>query len=395
MTDTPNPTAQAERAVLGSAMMSKNSVEAVVRIIGTDPQRFTEPAHRLVYASLLRLRERDEPIDPITVHEDLVARQESDEVGGPLYLHQLTDAADHDNIERNARHVAFTPASIASEHARWVGDALPDYLDRLEDPGRAPRPSPPTGFADLDGLLTGLEPGTLTVISGRPTVGKSVLLGNFARSSALRHSIPTVWIDQESPRQQVLDRILSAEARVALHTIRLRMMTDDDWVRLARTMGRISVSPLLLHAGARVDTGQVRQLAEESGAGLMAVDGLQHLKPRRDRETREREVSDITRELKDIALELDIPVVATAHLNRAPLQRTDPSATLDDLRESDLIAHLADTVILIERPDMRDPNSPRAGEADLIVAKHRNGPTAEVTVAFQGHYSRFFDIARR
>lgn len=286
-----------------------------------------------------------------------------------------------------------TPEPVTSEHAQWLADALTDYLDALEGTDKTARPNVPTGFTDLDEITTGLEPGTLTVISGRPSVGKSTLLGNIACISAIRHAISTVWIDQENPRRQVLDRIFSAEARIPLYAIRADMMDDDAWTRLVKVIGFVAAAPLLLHAGRRVDTGQVRQLAEESEAGLVAIDGLQHLKPRRERETREREVSDITRALKDLALELEIPVVVTAHLNRAPLQRIDPSPTLDDLRESDLIAHLADNIILIERPDVRDRDSPRAGEADLILAKHRNGSTAEVTVAFQGHYSRFMSMA--
>ncbi|MES0838443.1 DnaB-like helicase C-terminal domain-containing protein [Nocardiopsis tropica] len=392
MADTPRP-ASAEQAVLGAMLLSRTSIEAAVRIIGTDPKSFTGTAHQLLYASLLRLHEKGEPVDAISVNEDLVAREEAEEVGGALYLYQLTEVSDTRNVERHAREVVFSPAPVTSPHGQWMGDALHEYLDLLEGPGRALRPNAVTGFKELDELTVGLEPGTLTVISGRPSVGKSMLLGNIACSSALRHAIPTVWIEQESSRRNVLDRVFSAEARIPRHLMRLGMMTDADWGRIAVQMGRVATSPLLIHAGVRVDTEQVRQLAQESGANLVAVDGLQHLKPHRERETREREVSDITRDLKDIALELQVPVVATAHLNRVPLQRFDSSPTLDDLRESDLIAHLADTVILIERPDLRDPGSPRAGEADLIVAKHRHGPAQTLAVAFQGHYSRFVDMA--
>lgn len=231
------------------------------------------------------------------------------------------------------------------------------------------------------------------MISGRPSCGKSTLLRDFVRSAAMSHRTPTLWIDQESPRHQLLDRVFSAEGRVPLHSLRTGSMNDGDWSRLAIALGRQATAPLLLHNGARVDTEQVRWLAQESGAELVAVDALQHLKPSEQRETREREVSDTTRALKEIALELNVAVVVTAHLNRAPFQRLEPFPTLDDLRESDLIAHLADTVILIERPELRDPRTLRAGEADLVVAKHRNGPTATLTVAFQGHYGRFVDMA--
>lgn len=289
-------------------------------------------------------------------------------------------------------HDALDLAPLGFDNAEWIGDALPRYLDVLEDPGKASRPIVRTGFSDLDEILVGLEPGTLTVISGRPSAGKTTLLSNFARAAAFQQKIPTLWVDQENPHQRVIDRIISAEARIPLQAIRLRRMTDDDWARAARCMGRLALLPLLLHAGERVDVDQVRRMAKAAEAGLVAIDGLQLLKVSHDRETREREVSDTTRALKDLALEFDVPIVATAHLNRGPLQRFDPIPTLDDLRESDLIAHLADTVIIIDRPGMRDPDSPRAGQADLKVAKHRNLSPCDFTVACQGYYSRFIDM---
>lgn len=294
--------------------------------------------------------------------------------------------------EDQDRVAASIPTALGFDHAEWIGEALPRYLDVLEDPSKASRPTVSTGFRDLDELLNGLEPGSLTVISGRPSTGKSTLLGNFARASAFTQEIPTLWVDQENPHQRVIDRIISAEAKVPLHSIRLRRMNDGDWTRVAQCMGRLVVLPLLLQAGERTDVEQIRRMTKASGAGLVAVDGLQLLKASRDRETREHEVSDTTRALKDLALEADVPVVVTAHLNRVPLQRLDPTPTLNDLRESDLIAHLADTVILIDRPGMRERDSPRAGEADLKVVKHRTLSSCDITVAFQGHYSRFMDM---
>lgn len=392
MNESVPPRLRLEQAILGSTLLSKTCLLVTRRIIGTDSAPFTEPAHRLIYDSVHRLFDQDVPIDAISVAEEMTARKELDMVGGPPYLHQLTEAAQTKFIERNARRLVFSPASVDSERARWLSENLPDYHTRLEGPRNTPS-AIPTGFKDLDALLTGLEPGTFTVISGRPSVGKSFLLGNLACTAAFTHWISTVWIDQESPQHQILDRIYSAQARVPLHTLRSDLMTKDDRARLSLSLGYTANAPLLLQAGTRVDTDQVQQLVKDSGAQMVAVDGLQHLKPADARETREREVSDITRALKDIALEYGVAVVATAHLNRAPLQRFDPSPTLDDLRESDLIAHLADTVVLIERPDLRDPQSPRAGEADLIVVKHRNGPTCTITVAFQGHYGRFVDMS--
>jgi replicative DNA helicase len=192
-------------------------------------------------------------------------------------------------------------------------------------------------------------------------------------------------------------RLLSAEARVPLHAMRTGQMSEDDWTRLARRMSEVVDSPLFIDDSPNMSLMEIRakcrRLKQRHNLRLVIVDYLQLMGSPRRVENRQQEVSEMSRSLKLLAKELDVPVVAISQLNRGPEQRNDKRPLLSDLRESGSIEQDSDVVILLHREDAYEPESPRAGEADLIVAKHRNGPTAVVTVAFQGHYSRFVDMA--
>ncbi|MFH8628105.1 replicative DNA helicase [Streptomyces vietnamensis] len=256
----------------------------------------------------------------------------------------------------------------------------------------------PTGFKDVDALTGGLTDGALMVIAARPAMGRSTLLMDICRHVSLMHVVPTLHVSLEHTIAETSLRLTSSECRIALHRLRSGTMDATDWDRLAKRLPKISEAPLHFWAPARLTAGQLAVRAhsevEERGIKLIAVDGIQDIRPEKRNELREREVGDVVRDLKTLARELDIPIVATSHLNRAPEARRDRVPMLDDLRESGAITYAADTIILLHRPDAYVKESPRAGEADLIFAKHRDGPTAVVTVAFQGHYSRFVDMAR-
>lgn len=281
-----------------------------------------------------------------------------------------------------------------------LADLLPEALEWIESlggEGGAGIPGVPTGFAGLDALTKGLQPGSLVVVGAAPAVGKSTLLLDFCRSATLRHSLPSALFSLDMTRRERSMRLLSAEARVPMHVLRGGLLSDDDRARLARRMADIADAPLYIN-----DTGlltvqalcdEATRLVREHGVGLIAVDPPQLIMPGPRGETREREVSEILRRLKALALDLDVPVVVTAQVKRDPDDRPDKRPELADLRESDAVTQAADLVILLHREDAYERDSPRAGEADLIVALHRDGPTATITVAFQGHYSRFVDIA--
>jgi len=255
----------------------------------------------------------------------------------------------------------------------------------------------PTGFADLDALMNGLRPGQLVVVAARPAVGKSTLGLDFARSASIKHGLTSVIFSLEMSRSEITMRLLSAESRVPLHHMRSGPMTDDDWARLARRMVEVAEAPLFIDDSPNLTMMEIRakarRLKQRHDLRLIVVDYLQLMSSHKRVESRQQEVSELSRSLKLLAKELDVPVVAISQLNRGPEQRTDKRPQLADLRESGSIEQDADAVILLYREDAFERESPRAGEADLIVAKHRNGPTATITVAFQGHYSRFVDMS--
>ncbi|RJL32269.1 replicative DNA helicase [Bailinhaonella thermotolerans] len=236
-------------------------------------------------------------------------------------------------------------------------------------------------------------------LAGRACVPthNSTLGLDFARSAAIKHRMTTVIFSLEMSRNEITMRLLSAEARVPLHTMRAGLMNDEDWTRLARRMSEVAEAPLFIDDSPNMSMMEIRakcrRLKQRHDLRFVIVDYLQLMSSPKRTESRQQEVSEISRALKLLAKELEVPVIAISQLNRGPEQRTDKRPQVSDLRESGSIEQDADVVILLHREDAYERESPRAGEADLIVAKHRNGPTATVTVAFQGHYSRFVDMA--
>jgi replicative DNA helicase len=226
----------------------------------------------------------------------------------------------------------------------------------------------------------------------------STLALDFARAASIRHGLTSAFFSLEMGRNEITMRLLSAEARVALHAMRSGTMQDEDWQRLARRMSEVAEAPLFIDDSPNMSMMEIRakcrRLKQQHDLRLVIIDYLQLMSSGKRVESRQVEVSEFSRSLKLLAKELGVPVIALSQLNRGPEQRTDKKPMVSDLRESGSIEQDADMVILLHREDAYEKESPRAGEADLIVAKHRNGPTATVTVAFQGHYSRFVDMAQ-
>jgi replicative DNA helicase len=237
----------------------------------------------------------------------------------------------------------------------------------------------------------------MVVIAARPAIGKSTLALDLARAAAVKHRMAAVLFSLEMSRNEITMRLLSAEARVPLHAMRTGQMGEEDWTRLARRMSEVVDAPLYIDDSPNMSMVEIRskcrRLKQRHDLRMVIVDYLQLMSSPRRVENRQQEVSEMSRSLKLLAKEIDVPVVAISQLNRGPEQRNDKRPLLSDLRESGSIEQDSDVVILLHREDAYERESPRAGEADLIVAKHRNGPTTTVTVAFQGHYSRFVDMA--
>ncbi|MFE5793371.1 replicative DNA helicase [Streptomyces sp. NPDC056503] len=429
----------AERAVLGAMMLSKDSLADVVMILA--PHDFYDSRHQKLFSVVLDMFGAGIPADPAAVEAELAQRHELDTVGrgmahelvrasgarrDPTALaHRVRDAAilratveaarkaerlvtaaDIDDADEvvNAAQQAFFQATSRhqpADHAQPLSDVMEGALDEIEAIGSrfGTLPGIPTGFTDLDALTGGLMPGHLSVVAARPAMGKSTLALALLRSASIKHEIPSVLFSLQSGRNETAMRILSAEARVALHHMRSGTMDDEAWRRLARRMPDVSSAPLYIQdAGSPtlLDLrAQCRRLRMRNGVRLVVVDSLQSLDYGTRRfSSRYEEVSEIARGLKALAKELDITVVAVSDLTRGPEQRTDKKPMISDLRDSGTLEETADLVILLHREDAYEKESPRAGEADFIVAKHRHGPTATITVAFQGHYSRFVDMAQ-
>ena len=255
----------------------------------------------------------------------------------------------------------------------------------------------PTGFGELDSLLNGLQPGQLVMIAARPGMGKSTIGLDFARAASIKNKMTSAIFSLEMARNEIVMRLLSAESSIALQSMRAGKMSDTDWQRLARKMSAISDSPLFIDDSPNLTISEIRakcrRLKQKHDLKLVIVDYLQLMSSGKKVESRQQEVSEFSRSLKLLAKELEVPVIAISQLNRSPEQRQDKRPMLSDLRESGSLEQDSDVVMLIHREDAYDRESPRASEADLIVAKHRNGPTATVTVSFQGHYSRFVEMA--
>jgi replicative DNA helicase len=439
---TPPHDNDAEMSALGGQLLSKDAIADVLD--GPMQQRdYYRPAHETIQAAILFLYGKGEPVDPITVGAELTKRGDITRAGGIPYLHILvqsvptaanasyyaeivhekavlrrlveagtkisqlgySEQGDLDDV-RSAVEAEVLDALATREQSAgyaYVREDVPDFWDQLDAlmKGTGKVTGVPTGFIDLDALTNGFQSGQLIVIGARPAMGKSTLALDFARAASVENGLTTAFFSLEMGRAEITQRLYSAEARVALHHIRSGTVTEDDLNRLARRTPAVEGAPLIVDDSPNLSLTEIRSRARrikqtKGGLDLLIVDYLQLMQSGTGRraENRQQEVSDISRNLKLLAKELEVPVIALSQLNRGPEQRTDKRPQVSELRESGSIEQDADMVILLHREDQYEKESPRAGEADLIVAKHRNGPTATVTVAFQGHYSRFVDMAQ-
>ena len=426
----------AEQSALGGMLLSKDAVADVVETVrGGD---FYIPKHEVIYEAILSLYSRGEPTDVIAVTDELTKTGDLSRAGGPEYLHTLTSlvptAANAgyygeivaerallrrlveagtritqmgysgegevlDLVNEAQAEIYSVTGSNDSEDYIPLTDAVTAAIDEIEAAKHkdGSMTGVPTGFADLDELTNGLHPGQMVIVAARPALGKSTLALDFARAAAIKHDLPTIFFSLEMGRSEIAMRLLSAEASVPLQNMRKGTVDQRDWTTIAATRGRINDAPLYIDDSPNMTLVEIRakcrRLKQRVGLKMVVIDYLQLMTSGKRVENRQQEVSEFSRALKLLAKELQVPVVALSQLNRGPEQRADKLPALADLRESGSIEQDADVVILLHRESAYEKDNPRAGEADLIVAKHRNGPTRTVTVAFQGHFSRFADMA--
>ena len=256
----------------------------------------------------------------------------------------------------------------------------------------------PTGFIDLDHLTNGLHPGQMVIVAARPGMGKSTLGLDFARSASIKHGLCSVFFSLEMTKSELVMRLMSAEASVPLNHIRKGEMKEEDWSRIASKTAQVSQAPLFIDDSPNLTMMEIRakarRLKQRFDLRLIVIDYMQLMTSGKKVESRQLEVSEFSRQIKLLAKELELPVVALSQLNRGPETRQDKRPLLSDLRESGSLEQDADVVILLHREDAYDRNSARVGEADFIIAKHRNGATDTIPVAFQGSLSRFVDMQR-
>ncbi len=425
----------AEQSVLGSMLINKDAIADCLEAVKAHD--FYRPAHELIFDAVLDLFGRGEPADAITVADELGKRGDLTRVGGQAYLHQLIQSVptaanagyyaeivheravlrrlveagtrivqmgyaqgegDIDDIVNRAQAEVYSVAEKrGGEDYNVLGDLLNETMEEIEAAsGRTEGLiGVPTGFIELDELTNGLHPGQMIVVAARPAVGKSTLGIDIARAAAIKHNMAAAVFSLEMSRTEITMRILSAEATIQLQDLRKGLKNQEQWTKLARIMGKISNAPLFIDDSPNMSLMEIRakcrRLKQQHNLRIVVIDYLQLMSSGKKVESRQQEVAEFSRALKLLAKELEVPVIAISQLNRGPEQRTDKRPQMSDLRESGSIEQDADVVILLHR-DRSDPE--RDGEADVIVAKHRNGPTKDIILAFQGHYSRFNNMAR-
>jgi replicative DNA helicase len=431
---TPPQDVIAEQSVLGGMLLSKDAISDVVEILRE--RDFYRPAHELIYDAIVDLYGRGEPADPVTVSAELTKRGDLVRAGGAPYLHTLissvptaanagyyakiireraimrrlveagtkivqlgyTDEGEVDDaVDQAQAEVYAVTERRESEDYVQLSELLPAAYDEIEkiSSGVAGE-GVKTGFKDLDALTNGFHPGNMIVLAARPAVGKSTLGLDIARYASIHKRETSVIFSLEMSRSEITMRMLSAEARVPLNNIRSGQLGEEEWAKMARRMGEISDAPLFIDDSPNLSLMEIRaksrRLKQRHDLKLIVIDYLQLMTSGKKVENRQQEVSEFSRQLKLLAKELNVPVVAISQLNRSPEQRSDKKPMLSDLRESGSIEQDADVVILLHREDLYDSQN-RSGEADLIVAKHRNGPTRTITVSAQLHLARFTDMA--
>ena len=431
---TPPQDVIAEQSVLGGMLLSKDAISDVVEILRE--RDFYRPAHELIYDAIIDLYGRGEPADPVTVSAELTKRGDLVRAGGAPYLHTLissvptaanagyyakiireraimrrlveagtkivqlgyTDEGEVDDAvdQAQAEVFAVTERREADDYIQ-LSQLMPEAYDEIEKIaagviGQGVK----TGFKDLDALTNGFHPGNMIVLAARPAVGKSTLGLDIARYASIHKGETSVIFSLEMSRSEITMRMLSAEARVPLNNIRSGNLNEEEWSRMARRMGEISQAPMFIDDSPNLSLMEIRaksrRLKQRHNLKLIVIDYLQLMTSGKRVENRQQEVAEFSRQLKILAKELNVPIVAISQLNRSPEQRADKKPMLSDLRESGSIEQDADVVILLHREDLYDSQN-RSGEADLIVAKHRNGPTRTITVSAQLHFARFTDMA--
>jgi len=443
---TPPNAVDVERAVLGAMLIESSAVPKAIEIL--KPEAFYDLKNKIIFEAITTLYEADEPIDTVSVYEELKKSGKATAAGGATYISKLAqDISSAANIEYHSRIVlekwilrqlitsSVEIANLAFEAKEDVFDILDEAeakIFQISEEGIKESFKPmekavkealelieaihskqistfsvPSGFYELDELLGGFQKSDLIIVAARPSMGKTAFAMSAARNAAIDHNIPIGIFSLEMSTIQLATRLISAEAKINAHNVRTGKFRAEDGAKISRTVYKLSKAPIYIDDTPAISIlelrAKARRLKNEKNIGMIIVDYLQLINPSSAMESREREISTISRSLKSLAKELNIPVIALSQLNRAVEQRSDKKPMLSDLRESGSIEQDADVVIFLYRPEVYGITSFSSGDmagestegiAEVIVGKQRNGPIGEVKLKFIKEYARFENLER-
>jgi replicative DNA helicase len=425
---------EAEQSVLGGLLLDNTSFDRIADALGADD--FYRREHRLIFNAIRVLCQESTPADAVMVAEYLEKNGELEAAGGLAYVGSLANntpsaaniAAYAAIVRERAilRRLIQASGEISAAAYGTEGRSAQEILDRAEERilqisetgnrrgnfqpissllsqaveridqlfrSDSPLTGVPTGFTDLDNMTSGLQPGDLVIIAGRPSMGKTSLAMNVAENAAVGHKIPVAIFSLEMPGSQLAMRMMASLGRINAHKVRTGKLDDDDWPRLTSAVSLLNDAPLYIDDTPALTPmelrARARRLKREHNLGMIIVDYLQLMQATETEENRATEISNITRALKALAKELHVPLIAMSQLNRSVESRTDKRPVMSDLRESGAIEQDADVILFIYRDEVYNKDSAEKGKAEVIVGKQRNGPTGEVPLTFLGEYTRF------
>ncbi len=433
----PNDT-EAEQAILGSMLTDRDAVISAIEVLKEED--FYREDNKAIYSAILNLYNRAEPVDIITVKAELASLQKLESVGGLEYLAELPEKVpttanvenyirivEEKSVLRNLIKTSNDLIKLGYDESQEVDsiidiaekkifnlmqnrnqkgytpikDVLVDTFAELEKLYNQKQPitGVPTGFADLDYKTAGLHKSDLILIAARPAMGKSAFAINIATNAAVRAKVPVAIFSLEMSKEQIVSRILCSEAMVDSNKVRTGKLDEDDWVKLAGTLGPLSESEIYIDDTPGISISEIRakcrKLKLEKNIGLVVIDYLQLVQASNKRfGSREQEISEISRSLKILAKEIDVPVIALSQLSRAAEQRPDHRPMLSDLRESGAIEQDSDIVMFLYRDDYYNPESEKKNIAEVIIAKHRAGSTGTVELLWLSNFTKFANIER-
>ncbi len=431
-----------EMAVLGAMLLEKGALAKAIEIL--DESCFYKPAHQRIFEAMTALFERSEPVDLITLIDELRRRAELEKIGGEFYLTELTTkVTSAANVEYHAhivlekalmRQLIVSSSEVISRAYNETEDAL-DLLDEAEQKifqiseqrmkksfvtmntavhstmemiesihgKHSGVTGVPSAFTEVDNYTGGFQKSDLIIVAGRPSQGKTAFVLSVARNASIIHDVPVGFFSLEMSSQQLVLRLICAEARVDAHSVRTGRLPEDEWRKLSTSVGKLYKAKIFIDDTPALSVLEIRakarRLKAEHNVGLIVVDYLQLMQGPKNAQSREQEISTISRSLKALAKEINIPVVALSQLNRAVEARGDKRPVLADLRESGAIEQDADVVLFVHRPEMYnimndENNESTEGIAEIIIGKQRNGPTGTARMAFIKQYARFENLTR-